>query len=506
MTTSETFADDFIKNLLKKFPKEETPSPKRSDIQANNKEQKFISNSATSQLKELKNMIKCSSSKDFGLNDTINNCLVYPSVLNIKTLIQKLFAILEVKSINEIYMNLINIFSQIYSKGIIKDNSSDNDISNKKNLLFELIQELNFFITPSVIYLDDTLIKKMSFNIFISMILNDNKISKNVLDSYINIFNIKYLVLDYFIWNKDKIISSNIQIQKLLSLISILNLEKNYNYELIISQKKNIFFEQENLIYDLYSTYSTTLKQLRDLTEYLISLKKNWVSIIVIEKIIYDKGMNEKLDNHVKKLMIMHLIDFNIRNPTEKGENAIQTKNEKKLNLKLICYYHILSDNKNIINFDFNTEVKELNNLIGIFVKNKDYEKCIKLLNFLDIKFISHIKKELIHQLVKELSFDKIERIKKAIKLFPDEISYILNHYEKKGNFKDGIRLIKSLNLDWKEYNKVWDRYSIRIFYNYKIKECLEDKFDILLDYALISETMTTLNMRKKKKILILII
>ena len=490
MTTSETLADDFIKNLLKKFPKEETPSPKRSDIQANNKEQKFISNSATSQLKELKNMIKCSSSKDFGLNDTINNCLVYPSVLNIKTLIQKLFAILEVKSINEIYMNLINIFSQIYSKGIIKDNSSDNDISNKKNLLFELIQELNFFITPSVIYLDDTLIKKMSFNIFISMILNDNKISKNVLDSYINIFNIKYLVLDYFIWNKDKIISSNIQIQKLLSLISILNLEKNYNYELIISQKKNIFFEQENLIYDLYSTYSTTLKQLRDLTEYLISLKKNWVSIIVIEKIIYDKGMNEKLDNHVKKLMIMHLIDFNIRNPTEKGENAIQTKNEKKLNLKLICYYHILSDNKNIINFDFNTEVKELNNLIGIFVKNKDYEKCIKLLNFLDVKFISHIKKELIHQLVKELSFDKIERIKKAIKLFPDEISYILNHYEKKGNFKDGIKLIKSLNLEWKEYNKVWDRYSIRIFYNYKVKECLEDKFDILLDYALISETL----------------
>ena len=44
-------------------------------------------------------------------------------------------------------------------------------------------------------------------------------------------------------------------------------------------------------------------------------------------------------------------------------------------------------------------------------MKNKDYEKCIKLLNFLDIKFISHIKKELIHQLVKELSFDKIERI-----------------------------------------------------------------------------------------------
>jgi hypothetical protein len=101
-----------------------------------------------------------------------------------------------------------------------------------------------------------------------------------------------------------------------------------------------------------------------------------------------------------------------------------------------------------------------------------------------------HIKKDIFHQMIKEFSLDKIERIKHVLKLFPDDITYILNQYEKKGNFKDGIKLIKSLNLEWKEYNKVWDRYSIRIFYNYKIKECLEDKFDILLDYALISETL----------------
>ena len=122
--------------------------------------------------------------------------------------------------------------------------------------------------------------------------------------------------------------------------------------------------------------------------------------------------------------------------------------------MKLISYYHILSDNKNFINFDFNNEVKELNNLLSTFVKNKDYEKCIKLLNYLDHKFISHIKKDIFHQMIKEFSYDKIERIKNALKVFPDEISYLLNDYEKKGNFKDGIRLIKSLNLDWKEYNK----------------------------------------------------
>ena len=143
-------------------------------------------------------------------------------------------------------------------------------------------------------------------------------------------------------------------------------MEKNYSYELIITQKKNIFFEQDSLIYDLYCTYNTTLKQLIDLTDYLISLKQNWISIIVIEKIIYDKNISEKIDNYIKKLMILHLVDYNIRNPSEKSENSIQSKNEKKLNLKLISYYHILSDNKNIINFDFNNEVKELNNLLSI--------------------------------------------------------------------------------------------------------------------------------------------
>ena len=331
---------------------------------------------------------------------------------------------------------------------------------------------------------------KKSFDIFINKILNDNKVSKNALESYINIFNIRHLVLDYLVWNKDAIIKSQILVQKLLALISILHLEKNYSYDIIISQKKNIFLDQENLVYDLYCTYSTSLKELVNLTDCLISLKKNWISIMVIEKIIYDKYLSEKLDNFVKKLMIMHLIDYNIRNPTEKMDNSPQVKKEKKLNMKLISYYHILSDNKNIINFDFNNEVKELNNLFAIFVKNKDYDKCIKLLNCLDHKFISHIKKDIFHQMIKEFSFDKIERIKSALRVFPDEITYILNYYEKKGNFKDGIRLIKSLNLDWKEYNKVWDRYSIRIFYNYKIKECLEDKFDILLDYALISETL----------------
>ena len=495
MTSAETLAGDFLKSLLQNFPKEENSFPEKSDIVPNNtKTQNFISNSAISLLKDLKNLLKSSSTKELGPNDTINTCLAFPTVLNVNSLLEKIYSILNVKSTNEIFSNLIDSFNMIYSnkkesiQEFLKDN---NELATRKIQLFDLIQELNFFISPSLIYLETSNnFSKISFNIFTSNILPDIKLGKNILESYINVFNIRHLVLDYFIWKKEILIKSPIQVQKLLALISILHLEKNYSYEYIISQKRNIFLEQDNLIYDLYMTYSTSLKLLINLTEYLISLKKNWISIIVIEKIIYDKYISEKLDNYAKKLMITHLIDYDIRNPIEKSENATQIKKEKKLNMKLICYYHILSDNKNFINFDFNNEVKELNNLFALFVKNKDYEKCIKLLNYLDHKFIAHIKKDIFHQMIKEFSIDKYERIKNALRVFPDEITYILNHYEKKGNFKDGIRLIKSLNLEWKEYNKVWDRYSIRIFYNYKIKECLEDKFDILLDYALISETL----------------
>jgi len=496
MTTSpqKQLAGDFIKNLLQNLPKEETINTMYKKNNVKNKMNdspniNFVQNIVTLKLKDIKNFIKGVNYKEILPNDTINNCLLYPSALNINLLIEKIFSIFEVKSINELYLNLIEAFNAIYPK---EKYLNANDINLKKIQLFELIQELNFFISPSVIYVSDPLINKLSFDIFISHILNENKIQKNVLESFINIFNIRHLVLDYFIWNKDKIIKTINNIPKLLSLISILNLENNFSYELIFFYKKNKFLEQDILVYDLYCTYNKSIKQLVDLTEYLISIKKNWISINVVEKILYDKILSEKISNHIKKMMIMQLLDINFKSSllSENDENSLSQNKDKKTNLKLISYFHILSDNRVLLDFDFNAEIKELNNFLSDLIKTKEYEKCIKLINNLDNKFISHIKKDIFHLLIKELSFNKIEQIKNALKLFPDEITYILKDLEKKNDFKDGIKLIKLLNLDWKDYDKIWDRYSIRIFYNYKIKECLEDKFDILLDYALISETL----------------
>ena len=491
----ETLPGDIIKSLLQNLPKDDKIAYEEPNKQLNNSQYKtnFWNSDSILKLKDLKGIIKGTSNKEFLAHDSINNYLIYPSILNLNLLIQKLFAIFEVKSINEIYSNLIEAFNDVYTKEKNKELFfNSNDIMVKKSQLFDLIQELNFFISPSIIYASDPVINKLSFDIFISHILNDNKAPKNIMKSFINIFNIKHLILDYFIWNKEKIIKSNNYIPKLLSLISILNLEKNFSYELIFFQKKNIFLEQDSFVYDLYCTYNKSLRQINELTDYLISIKRNWVSISVIEKIIYDRFISENIDSYIKKNMIMNLMDNNLRpsSSDEKDNCFLPTNKDRKTNLKLISYYHILSDSKNCINYDFVTEMKELNSFFSELISNKDYDKCIKLINSLENKFISHLKKESFHLLVKELPFNKIEQIKSALKLFPEEIKYVLNDLEKKSNFKEGIKLIKLLNLEWKEYDKAWDRYSIRAFYNYKIKECLEDKFDILLDYALISETL----------------
>ena len=365
----KVLAGDIIKNLLQNLPKEEKNSPKRNDESKNlfNDSQNklfFLNQTSLNKLKDLKNYIKGSKIKELLPNDSINNIILYPSLLNKKLLIEKLFSIFGVKSINEIYLNLIEAFNSVYSKDKnIELFQNSNDYILKKNQLFEIIQELNFFISPSIIYVSDPLINELSFNIFISYIFNDNKISKNILDSFINIFNIRHLVLDYFIWNKEKIIKSNNHLSKILSLISLLNIEKNFSYELIFFHKKNIFFEQDNFVYDLYCTYNKSIKQIEDLTDYLISIKRNWVSITVIEKIIYDKYISEKIDCHIKKKIIINLLDNNFKSSSssEKDIISLSAIKDKKTNLKLISYFHIISDIRNFINFDFNSEIKELN-------------------------------------------------------------------------------------------------------------------------------------------------
>ena len=68
MTTSDFIAGDFLKNLLKNFPNEDNSFQEKEKITDNKgnafQSQKFISSSVASQLRELKNILKCSLQKN----------------------------------------------------------------------------------------------------------------------------------------------------------------------------------------------------------------------------------------------------------------------------------------------------------------------------------------------------------------------------------------------------------------------------------------------------------
>lgn len=118
MTSTEVLAGDFIKKLLKNLPKEEVNEiPQNNNIKSefNTKSNKnFNSNSTILKLRELKNYFRGNSKKELISNETINDCLLFPALFNINLLMEKIFKIFEVKSINEIYLNLIEEFKSIY--------------------------------------------------------------------------------------------------------------------------------------------------------------------------------------------------------------------------------------------------------------------------------------------------------------------------------------------------------------------------------------------------------
>ena len=128
---------DISKSLLQNSPKGDKKN-EESIILINVPKYKinFCNIDSILKLKELKEFIKGTNNKAFLEDDSINNYLNYPSILKISSLIQKIFSIFKVKSINEIFF-LSKAFNDIYAKEKNKELSfnSNNDLL-KKNFVF----------------------------------------------------------------------------------------------------------------------------------------------------------------------------------------------------------------------------------------------------------------------------------------------------------------------------------------------------------------------------------
>jgi hypothetical protein len=247
----------------------------------------------------------------------------------------------------------------------------------------------------------------------------------------------------------------------------------------MIKEKNKIILDNNLCILDLYKTYNTSLKEISDLTCYILSLREytNYIESIIIEKILNDKEIKDKINDPIRIILIEKLmINYSLI--------KLDEKNKEK---ELISYFRVISNNISILSQNYSINWNIFNQIFKDLVDNKEYDKCINVINGIkDIKIINnHIDDKTIDTLITSIPVGKILLISNLIKGNKCLINYLLNINKS----KDGIKLIKNLQIDRNEYDELFDEISMNNYFVYKINACIDFNFDILLDYGLINES-----------------
>ena len=426
----------------------------------------------SSELIKLKNIIKGSQSTDYNKKNILEYIL-YPELISINEIKNKIYNLFNAKSNDELQLYLLEEINSLFQKEKTIKNSTD-EIT-LRGQFYKILEVLNYFISHSLIYFQNNSNNK-SFEYFNKWILFDNKLTKSILHSYINIFNLKTILYDFYALKREILLSISDN-SRILYLISILNLQNIFPFK-YIAKIRNQFFEQNLSVFELYNTYNTSIKEISNLTDFLLSYNSNWIQPSTVEKIINDIDIKNKMDDKIKSILIEELmINYSLKK--EKDNNK-----EKET----LSYYRIISNNIDIISKDYFIEWSELNTIFKNYLDNKDYDKNIGLLN--GIKNIDVIKKymseDLIFTLSKSIPIGKISLISRIIRSNTSLINYLLNT----NRIRDGLKLIKILKLNRNEYDSLYDEISINNFLIYKINSCIDNNFDTLIDFGLINETV----------------
>ena len=436
----------------------------------------------SSELIKLKNIIKGSQSTDYNKKNILEYIL-YPELISINEIKNKIYNLFNVKNNDELQLYLLEEINILFQKEKTVKNSTD-EIT-LRGQFYKILEVLNYFISHSLIYLQNNNNNK-SFEYFNKWILFDNKLTKSILYSYINIFNLKTILYDFYALKREILLSISDN-SRILYLISILNLQNIFPFK-YIAKIRNQFFEQNLCVFELYNTYNTSMKEISNLTDFLLSYNKNWIQPSTVEKIINDIDIKNKMDDKIKSILIEELmVNYSLKK--EKDNNK-----EKET----LSYYRIISNNIDIISKNYFIEWSELNTIFKNYLDNKDYDKSIGLLN--GIKNIDVIKKymneDLIFTLSTSIPIGKISLISRIIRSNTSLINYLLNT----NRIRDGLKIIKILKLNRNEYDSLYDEISINNFLIYKINSCIDNNFDILIDFGLINETVYNKLMYKLMK------
>ena len=231
-----------------------------------------------------------------------------------------------------------------------------------------------------------------------------------------------------------------------------------------------------SLIFELYLTYNRSLEELFYVSNFIMQYKKNSLSSSIIKQILNEKEIKKNIDDKLKSFIIEHLmINYSI-NQSDKSKN--NTK-------EILIYFNIIINNNTLLSKDYVIDWNILNEIIEKSLNEKDYDKIIEFLsNIKDNNYIyTYLNHDSLTTLIKSVPLEKLLLISGLIKNNKDWIKFILNSNTK----KNGIKLIKSLQLKEGEYDKIYDELALINFFCYKVHECFEDSFDILCDFALIN-------------------
>lgn len=431
-------------------------------------EQKVKYKNISFKLNELKNIIR-GTQKEEESKTNIFEYIMYPQLISTKELKNKILNIFEVKTNDKLFNYIIGEINNLFKNKALTnyDNQEEVDL---RTSFYEILENLNYFISLSLIYYENKNKKKnIPLELLKEWIIKDNIINKSILSAYLNIFNLKSLLSDFYCINREEYkLYSKIHF---LYLISILKLQNIYKYNDFITK-----IEQTNIFYYLYDTYNTSLREILDLTNNILSINTNFLPSSIIERILNDTEIANKIDNKIKYLLIeMLMINYSFQKNITINDIS-----------EFISYYSIIANNLDILSNNYYISWEGLNNIFNYFISNKEYDKGISLLN--SIKNIIIINKyidiNLIYNLAINIPLNKIKLISNIIKNNKNLVNCLL----KIKTPKDSMKLIKILKLNSNEYDSSYDEISINNFFQYKICSCIDNQFDILIDYGLINE------------------
>ena len=422
-------------------------------------------------LKKLLNIIKGRQS-NYDNKENVLEYLKFPHLFPFDKFKEEIYLIFNVKNNDDLYDSLINELKYIFNED--KTNKNKNEENALRINFYKVLESLNYYITKSLIFIDDKNQKNEAFDIF-KKIIKSNINSKFELFSYINVFDLFSVLKDYYLTNRQDIFSIP-GTKKILFLIDILRLQNVFTLKYILNKKKLLILNINSLIFELYLTYNKSLEELFYVSNFIMQYKKNSLSSSIIKQILNEKEIKKNIDDKLKSLIIEHLmINYSI-NQNDKSKN--NTK-------EILIYFNIIINNNTLLSKDYVIDWNILNEIIEKSLNEKDYDKIIEFLsNIKDNNYIyTYLNHDSLTTLIKSVPLEKLLLISGLIKNNKDWIKFILNSNTK----KNGIKLIKSLQLKEGEYDKIYDELALINFFCYKVHECFEDSFDILCDFALIN-------------------